>query len=119
MSAIVPHDAAADASYMGLRLTSEEFFALADDGRKYELVDGVLLGSPGPTPRHQLTAAEVLDQLRRHVSRQRLGVVLYETDVLLGCRVREPGCPRIHARPGRRPGGVPRLAALTRSRAVR
>lgn len=39
MSAIVPHEAAAaDASYMGLRLTSGEFFALADDGRKYELV---------------------------------------------------------------------------------
>ncbi len=83
MSAIAPHTAAEDASFAGLRLTTDEFLALPDDGRKYELVDGVLLMSPSPTPRHQLVAAAIFEQLAAHVRTQRLGIVLYETDVLL------------------------------------
>jgi Uma2 family endonuclease len=32
---------------------------LPDDGRRYELLDGVLLVSPAPAPKHQLVAAQL------------------------------------------------------------
>jgi Uma2 family endonuclease len=32
---------------------------LPDDGRRYELLDGVLVVSPAPAPRHQLVAAQL------------------------------------------------------------
>lgn len=37
---------------------------LPDDGRRYEIIDGVLLVTPAPVPRHQLTAANLYDLLR-------------------------------------------------------
>lgn len=37
---------------------------LPDDGRRYEIIDGVLLVTPAPAPRHQLTAANLYDLLR-------------------------------------------------------
>lgn len=36
---------------------------LPDDGRRYELLDGVLLVSPAPAPRHQLAAANLFELL--------------------------------------------------------
>lgn len=35
--------------------TREQRDALPDDGRRYELLDGVLIVSPAPAPRHQFT----------------------------------------------------------------
>lgn len=67
----------------GLRLSADEFFALPDDGNKYELIDGVLVMSPSPTPRHQLVAKVILRQLDEYVEQRELGLVLYETDVRL------------------------------------
>lgn len=47
-------------SHGGLRLTADEYFSLPDDGNDYELIDGVLVMSPSPTPRHQLVAKVIL-----------------------------------------------------------
>jgi Uma2 family endonuclease len=70
-------------SYAGLRLTADEYFELASDGNKYELIDGVVVMSPSPTPKHQLVAKSVLRQLDDYVEAHHLGLVLYETDVQL------------------------------------
>jgi Uma2 family endonuclease len=37
----------------GMRLTLEELHALPDDGKRYELIDGVLFVTPSPTYGHQ------------------------------------------------------------------
>ncbi len=38
---------------------------LPDDGRRYEVVDGLLVVSPPPSPRHQFVAAALIRQLDR------------------------------------------------------
>lgn len=86
MSVLVENTKTHLPSYAGLRLTAEEYFNLRDDGQRYELIDGVVVMSPSPTPRHQLVAIEVVKQLSRHVDERDLGLVLYETDVVFGIR---------------------------------
>lgn len=70
-------------TYAGLRLTVDEFYALPDDGQRYELIDGVVFMSPSPTPNHQLVAKVLLRQLDNFVETNGLGLVLYETDIHL------------------------------------
>lgn len=70
-------------SYAGLRLTADEYFELPNDGNRYELNSGVVVMSPSPAPRHQFVAKTVLRQLDNYVETNRLGLVLYETDVQL------------------------------------
>jgi Uma2 family endonuclease len=41
----------------------DEVAALPDDGRRYEVVDGVLVVTPPPTQRHQLIGSVLLHQL--------------------------------------------------------
>jgi len=84
MAAIAPAADIIRGAYLGLRLTAEEYFSIPDDGARYELVDGVVVVSPSPSPEHQNTAGAIYVQLANHVQRHRLGVVLYETDVQLG-----------------------------------
>ncbi|MCC7293090.1 MAG: Uma2 family endonuclease [Phycisphaerales bacterium] len=84
MSVLARNPKTCKPGYAGLRLTAEEYFSLRDDGQRYELIDGVVVMSPSPTPRHQLVAIEVVKQLSRHVDDQDLGLVLYETDVVFG-----------------------------------
>jgi Uma2 family endonuclease len=45
-------------------LTLDDLPLLPDDGRRYEVVDGSLIVSPPPTPRHQLAASAMYDLLR-------------------------------------------------------
>jgi Uma2 family endonuclease len=40
-------------------MTWDDLLKLPDDGRRFELVDGVLLVSPLPRPRHQLAATQL------------------------------------------------------------
>jgi len=44
--------------------TLEDLDALPDDGLQYELVDGVLLVTPAPVPRHQRAVVELVYLLR-------------------------------------------------------
>ena len=73
-----------DGQYNGVRMTADEFFDLPDDGYRYELVQGVVVMSPSPKPRHQLVATEILRQLANYLHARRIGRVLPDTDVHLG-----------------------------------
>ncbi|MBI4578051.1 MAG: Uma2 family endonuclease [Planctomycetes bacterium] len=79
---IAPEQVAAP--YGGVRMTAEEFFNLPDDGYRYELVDGVVLATPSPSPRHQRVAHELTVQLASFLKAHPVGEMLYETDVHLG-----------------------------------
>lgn len=59
------------------RWTREMVLALPDDGNRYELVDGELLVTPPPTPRHQRAVAGLLERLQPYVRRNRLGVLFF------------------------------------------
>jgi Uma2 family endonuclease len=39
--------------YAGLRMTADEFLSLGETTDRYQLVDGIVLMSPSPTPLHQ------------------------------------------------------------------
>jgi Uma2 family endonuclease len=41
-----------DLGYAGLRMTADEFFGLGETTERYELIDGVVIMSPSPTPTH-------------------------------------------------------------------
>ena len=72
------------AQYGGLRMTAEQYFALEDDGCKYELIDGVVIMSPSAAPRHQAVALEVASQITWFLRDHAVGKVLTEVDVHLG-----------------------------------
>lgn len=46
----------------GLRMTAEEFVALGETPERCELLNGVVVMSPSPTPRHRLVLAELVGQ---------------------------------------------------------
>lgn len=48
----------------GRPMTKADLDELPDDGRRYELIDGVLLVSPSPAWRHQDVVSELVTQLR-------------------------------------------------------
>jgi Uma2 family endonuclease len=49
--------------YAGLRMTADEYLALGETPERYELIDGVVVMSPSPFPRHNELVAEVVRQL--------------------------------------------------------
>ena len=72
------------AQYGGLRMTAEQYFALEDDGCKYELIDGVVIVSDNPTPWYQSVAMEMVGQLYGFLRDHPVGHILANTDVQLG-----------------------------------
>ena len=70
--------------------TYQDYVALPDDGRRWEIHEGELVPAPPVGTRHQTVAAELLHQLARHVEDRRLGevfpgpldVILSDTTVL-------------------------------------
>ncbi|GMU83420.1 MAG: hypothetical protein AMXMBFR47_32900 [Planctomycetota bacterium] len=74
--------------FAGFRMTAEEFYELPDDGCRYELINGVVVMSPSPTPAHQKVAGEVFTQLHLFLRGAPIGHVFYEMDVLLNPGVR-------------------------------
>jgi len=73
-----------EAQFRGLRLTADEFLQLPDDGYNYELIDGVVMMSPSPTPQHQRITMEIAAQIAIFLRAHPVGEVLPETDVHLG-----------------------------------
>src|SRR6266436_3150830 len=55
--------------------TYEDYAALPDDGRRYEIVNGVLGMAPAPTPEHQDIVGEIYVALRTYVKLAGLGRV--------------------------------------------
>ena len=58
------------------KLTYEAYLALAEIKQRYEIVDGVLIMPPAPTPNHQWIMFEISVRLRSFVNERDLGVVL-------------------------------------------
>ncbi|WP_423222959.1 Uma2 family endonuclease [Candidatus Amarolinea aalborgensis] len=54
----------------------EDYVALPDDGRRYEIIEGVLYVSNAPDIDHQYTVAELVGEIRQFVKAQGLGYVL-------------------------------------------
>jgi Uma2 family endonuclease len=70
--------------------TYEDYAAMPDDGKRYEIHDGELCELTGPNGRHQMVSANLNDVLRAHVKARHLGVVLYAPfDVILSARPTE------------------------------
>lgn len=64
--------------------TYEDYLRLPDDGRRYEVIRGVLYVAPAPNFDHQLTHSQLFRALSNHVAENRLGVLLSAPfDVLL------------------------------------
>lgn len=48
----------------GRAFTAADLEAMPDDGNRYELIDGALIVTPAPLPRHQIVAANLFTVLR-------------------------------------------------------
>jgi len=65
-------------------LTYRDYAALPDDGRRYEIHEGVLSVTPAPNPQHQRCLANLFRILDTHVRAHGLGEVLFAPlDVIL------------------------------------
>ncbi|MFQ5578579.1 MAG: Uma2 family endonuclease [Anaerolineae bacterium] len=56
--------------------TYDDYLRLPDDGRRYEIIEGVLYMVNAPGFEHQFAVAEIFGELRNFVKKNRLGVVL-------------------------------------------
>lgn len=66
------------------KLSYRDLAATPDDGKRYEVLDGVLSVSASPVPRHQIVSANLVHLLTGHVRARRLGQVLFApVDVIL------------------------------------
>ncbi len=74
----------------GIKLTWEDYLQFPDDGGRHEIVDGVHLVNPAPTPRHQIASREIQFQLHAWLKQTNAGEVfdapidvrLSDTDVV-------------------------------------
>lgn len=65
-------------------LTYEDYAALPDDGRRYEILDGELSVTPAPGSAHQIILANLFRVVDAHVRAHDLGVLLFAPlDVIL------------------------------------
>lgn len=67
--------------------TYEDYAAMPEDGKRYEIHDGELCELTSPHGRHQIVSGNLYDVLRAHVKARRLGIVIYAPfDVILSAR---------------------------------
>ncbi len=67
--------------------TYDDYAALPDDGQRYEIVNGVLVMAPAPSPAHQDIVGEIYACLRTQVKLAGLGrVFMGPLDVVLGAK---------------------------------
>src|SRR5262249_52454690 len=68
-------------------LTYQDYAALPDDGKRYEVHDGELWEMPAPNLRHQIVLGNLFMALTTHVRARSLGLVLFSPlDVILSDR---------------------------------
>lgn len=67
--------------YAGLRLSADEYLDLPDDGFKYQVINGVVVMSPSPAPRHQGIKVELGAQLRNFLKAHPIARVFPDLDV--------------------------------------
>ena len=56
--------------------TWEDYLRLPENGKRYEIIEGVLHVAPAPTFDHQFSVVELLAEMHRFVKTHRLGLVL-------------------------------------------
>ncbi len=56
--------------------TYEDYERLPDDGRRYEIIEGVLYVTAAPNLDHQYTVGEIFAALRTYVRERQLGIVI-------------------------------------------
>jgi Uma2 family endonuclease len=82
-------------------LTYEDYLALPETKRRYDIIDGEMIMAPAPTPEHQWFLGNAYMNLRAFVEAHRLGIVLFApVDVLImrdPLRVRQPDLLYINA----------------------
>jgi len=64
-------------------LLRDDLDAMPDDGHRYELIDGVLIVSPAPVPRHQMAVAHVYGALAAATRGTDLVALFAPLDVVL------------------------------------
>ena len=57
------------------KLTCEDLWAIPDDGKRYELIDGEVYVSPSPTTKHQKVVGNLHFLLRAHIESRGLGEI--------------------------------------------
>ena len=62
--------------------TYSEYARFPDDGNRYEVIDGEVLVTPAPSPRHQDVLGSLFIVLGQYVQRNRLGKVFPDIDLL-------------------------------------
>lgn len=67
--------------YIGLRLSADEYLALPDDGFKYQVLNGIVVMSPSPTPWHQSLVGDIVTQLNTFFATHPVGRALPDVDV--------------------------------------
>jgi Uma2 family endonuclease len=71
-------------------LTYQDYAALPDDGKRYEIHDGELSLMAAPTPLHQIVLLNLATFLDAHVKARKLGrIMVAPLDVILSDRPRE------------------------------
>ena len=55
--------------------TYDDYVAMPDDGKRYQIVDGLLFMSPAPSIGHQETVGEIFAYLRDHLKHSKSGKV--------------------------------------------
>lgn len=90
---------------LATRWTREMVLALPDDGNRYELLDGELLVTPGPSSRHQDAALALVLRLAAYLRDHRLGHLGFApADLALeGGQVAQPDLYVVPLRDGRAP----------------
>lgn len=79
------------------RVTYEDYAKLPEDGRRYEIADGVLeLMSPAPTPKHQSVSTELLHCLLGTCKSEFILFVAPIDLILADHEVRQPDLVMIH-----------------------